>query len=106
MRQVTEQDFAKLLKDRLDDSWERGLALFQACGPNLTFDVTNVLLHAVDKNKVNEVLTQLEEHEKTHLRFQHPEIRGHVNNVFGSNPTTALFLSICKDTLGLKPNGQ
>ena len=102
MATISEQKFSELLKSGLDGSWERALGVFHDYGPNLSYDVTNVLLHAVDQGKVDEVLCILEEHYKNHLQFQHPKIRGTVGNNFGINPTEEMFLGICKKTLGLQ----
>jgi hypothetical protein len=82
------------------------LAVFHNCGENLAWDVTNVLMHAVDKGKVDEVLGILEEHYEKHLQFQHPDIRGTVEDrLLRVNPTEAVFLRICRNTLGLQPAG-
>ena len=71
----------------------------------MEYDVTNVVLHAVDQGKVEEVLGILEEHCQSHLRFQHPDIRGTVSDgLLGVNPTQAMFLRICQQILKLQPN--
>ena len=75
MDKIEEQDFCQLLKLKLTDFWDRGLTVFRNYSPNLSYDVTNVMLHAVDQKKVDEVLCILEEHYETHLQFQHPDIR-------------------------------
>jgi len=54
--------------------------------PNLGLEVASMLLHAVDKGKVPEVLQALEAHEERELRYQHPDIRGLVIK-FGVNPS-------------------
>lgn len=99
---VSEEDFSRLLSVQLGDSWERAREVFRNCGMNLSYDVTNVLMHAVEQQKVDEVLTVLEEHYAHHLRYHHPEIRGTVE-VAGINPTNVLLLHICTDVLGLEP---
>lgn len=104
MHRVNAEEFQAALKPRLGDLWERALTIFAFYGENLSFDVTNVLSHAADQDKVEEVLKILEEHYESHLRFQHPEIRGTVEDLLlGVNPTQAMFLRIFEDTLGLKP---
>ena len=103
MPAINEGKFEQLLRGRLGGHWERALTVFRNCGPNLAYDVTNVLLHAAGGSKVAEVLGILEKHFREHLQFQHPEIRGTVSSL-GVNPTEVMFLGICRDTLGLKPN--
>jgi hypothetical protein len=103
MPTIDEATFKKLLQGKLGGHWERAREVFRNCGPNLAWDVANVLLHAAGKGKVAEVLGIIEKHWKEHLQFQHPEIRGRVANL-GVNPTEVMFLGICRDTLELQPN--
>jgi len=101
--QVDEETFTEFLKAKLEDLWERALEVFNNCGSNLSFDVTNVIMHAIDQNKVEDVLLILEKHYDEHLKFQHPDICGMVSdNLLGVNPTEAMFLRIYQDTLKLK----
>lgn len=108
MPSLTEEKFTELLQGRLTPPhWKRALATFRACGRNLALDVTNVLLHAAKEgaDKVDEMLAIIEEHEREHLCFQHPDIRGMVSNaLLGTNPTEYMFLRICRDVLKLEPN--
>ena len=105
MPKVTEGFFQNVLKDKLGDSYDRALTAFRNCGENLGWDVTNVLMHAVDKGKVSEVLSIIEGHYTSHLQYQHPEIRGTVGDrLLGANPTQAMFVKICQETLGLQPS--
>jgi len=99
---LTQDEFAQLLEDRLGEFWDRAQKVFEGYGEYMSFDVANVLLQAVDKQKVGEVLDLLEKHYEEHIVFQHPDIRGQVSKL-GVNPTQQLFLSICKNTLGLTP---
>lgn len=101
---VNQEQFDQILRAKLGTSWDRALALFCNYGPNLGYDVTNVLLHASDQGRLEEVLGILEEHYQSHLQYQHPEIRGTVRDrLLGVNPTRAMFLRICQ-LLGLQPN--
>lgn len=103
MSEVSEQQFCEILQPKLGDSWDRALTVFRDYGENLAFDVTNVLDHAANQGKVDEVLGILEEHYEKHLYFQHPEIRGTVkDNLLDVNPTEGMFLRICQQTLGLQ----
>jgi len=105
MAKINEQQFRDILQSKLGVSWDRALTVFRNCGPNLGYDVTNVLLHATDQGKVDEVLDTIEKHYQSHLQYQHPEIRGTVSDrLLGVNPTQAMFLRICEQTLGLQPN--
>ena len=102
---VTEERFRDGLQTKLGASWERVLVVFRAYGPRLSHDVTNVLLHAIDKEKVDEVLGILDDYYQGHLKFQHPEIRGTVcDRLLGVNPTEAMFLRLYRETLRLLPN--
>ena len=105
MAKIGEEQFRDILQPKLGASWDRALTVFRNCGPNLGYDVTNVLLHATDQGKVDEVLGILEGHYQSHLQYQHPEIRGTVvDRLLGVNPTHEMFLRICQYTLGLQPN--
>jgi len=101
---VTEKDFQELLETGLGDLYPRALTVFHNCGSLLSFDVANVLIHAHDqgREKTEEVLGILEEHYEKRLQFQHPEIRGTVQNL-GVNPTEQLLLHICQRVLSLQP---
>ena len=105
MAKINEQQFCDILQSKLGVSWDRALTVFRDYGPNLGYDVTSVLLHAADQGKVDEVLGILEEHYRSHLQHQHPEIRGAVGDrLLGVNPTQAMFLRICQQILGFQPN--
>lgn len=109
MAVIDEKIFDKMLKDKLPGGcYERALRIFQNYGKNLSWDVTNVLLWAVDNSphKIVEVFEVLEEHWEKHLQFQHPEIRGMVSGEFGKNPTQVMFIRICKEVLRLQPKSQ
>ncbi len=97
---VSESAFEELLKDKVQDYWDRALKMFHEYGPALAWDVTNVLLHGADQGKTDEVLKTLEEHWSNHLYRQHPQMRGHFDELFGS-PTKDMFQKICADTLSL-----
>ncbi|TSC83039.1 MAG: hypothetical protein G01um101419_311 [Parcubacteria group bacterium Gr01-1014_19] len=97
---VTEAQFKEFLEKKLGDNYLRALQVFGNYSPNMTYDVVNVLLHAVDKGKVVEVLEILEKHFTNHLSYQHPDARGRVN----PGPTAVMFEGICAKTLGLKKN--
>lgn len=102
---IDEKLFEKLLKDRLGESWARARDIFVQYGPRLSYDVANVLLHAASQGKAVEVIGILEEHFVSHLAYQHPDIRGTVSDgLLGVNPTQAMFLRLCRDTLQLQPN--
>ncbi len=103
MSRVYEPLFQNMFQSKLGDSWDRALTVFRNYGENMSYDVTNVLLHAIDKRKVEEVLKILEEHYNNHLQNQHPDIRGTVSGDFGANPTKDMFLRLCRHTLELQP---
>ena len=83
---------------------ERARSVYINYGRNLQVDVLNVLLYSRDQERVGEVLDRLEEHQGTHLAFQHPEARGRVLNDLGIDETAAFFEDVCKNTLGLTPS--
>lgn len=104
MSQISVDDFRRYLMSKLGTQYDRAEKLFSDCGPNLAFDVTNVMMLAADQGpeKVEEVLLVIEKHYQEHLGYQHPDIRGLVKNL-GVNPTETVFLGICRDVLRLKP---
>ncbi len=105
MVKINEQQFRDILQSKLGAAWDRALTAFRNCGPNLGYDVTNVLLHATNQGKVDKVLDIIEKHYQSHLQYQHPDIRGTIGDLLlGINPTQAMFIRICQQTLGLKPN--
>ena len=101
---IEEEQFSILLKLKLGEQYERALNIFTNYGKNLSWDVVNVLLHAAAKEKIEEVLSELEKHWETHLQYQHPDIRGTVEDKpLGVNKTQAMFLQICENILQLQP---
>jgi len=100
---ITATEFLNRLQTRLGEHDKRALIIFNDYGEILSWDVTNVLLHALDKNKVDEVLTELERYYKEVLVNQHPEVRGRVTDTFGANPTQTMFNNICVNILQLEP---
>ncbi len=101
---MQESQFTELLGPRLGEHLERALTIFRSFGPALSLAVTNALLHATDKGRVPAVLDALDAHWESHLKFQHPEIRGQVSGMSG-NPTDLCFLDIYTRILELQPNG-
>ena len=98
---VTKKNFKDLLNDKLKQQYERAQTLLEQYGETLSWDVANVLLHASDKGKIEEVLSELEKYWKKHLQSQGPEIRGTVPYKSGANKTKTMFLGICQDILQL-----
>jgi hypothetical protein len=97
---INEKQFQKVLGSKLGTSLDRALVVFHNYGKHCGWDITNVLLHATDKKKVEEVLNILEKHYNDHLQFQHPEIRGKVgDHLLGVNSTHAMFSRLFRDTL-------
>ena len=101
---VTKDAFLEIFSAKLGEKFDQALAVFLEYGRILSYDVTNVLLHASDKGKVDEVLWVLENHYETHLQFHHPDIRGTVVDEFGINATQSMFTTICTEVLGLQPS--
>jgi len=101
---ISEEIFEALLKNRLGQFWDRAHAVFHNYGRQMSHEITNILLHALDKEKVDDALTVLEQHFEKHLQYQHSEARGRVrDNLLGTNPTETMFFGIYTETLGLKP---
>jgi len=100
---VSEERFREVLGTKLGQHLDRAVTVLNNFGPKLSYDVANVMLHAVDKGNEDEVLTILEKHWEEHLQFQHPEIRGTVESMPGVNQTQQTFLRICQQTLALTP---
>mgnify|MGYP001560837604 CR=1 FL=1 len=101
---VTEMQFTAIFEGKLNVYYKRALTVFTQYGTLLSWDVANILLHAADKGKVDDTLVELEKHWEEHLQFQHPEIRGTVEDkLLGINKTRIMFLRVCKDVLKLQP---
>lgn len=98
---VNEEQFRELLGARLGQNIDRAICIFINFGPTLSYDVTNIMLHAVDRGKEGEVLAILEEHWEKYLQFQYP--RGTVESMSGVNVTEQTFLRICQQILALTP---
>ena len=98
MPEVTENEFHKLLHGKLEDNYQRALEIFKKYGKVSPVDVTTVLLHSADKDKVDEVLSILEKHWSEQIEHQHPDTRG----VVVTKATGIMFIGICQDTLGLQ----
>lgn len=97
---VSEQDFNDLLKEKLGDHYNRALEVFQDYGESVSWDIINVLLHAVNKQKISEVLDILEKHyEELELGRQHPDARG----IYKGELTRAMFMRIANEVLELEP---
>ncbi|MEK7663865.1 MAG: hypothetical protein AAB340_00220, partial [Patescibacteria group bacterium] len=73
MRWIDEFEFAVFLKPKLGDLYERAFTIFKNYSGKLAFDVTNLLLLAADRNKVDEVLSMFEKHYHEFLRFKNLE---------------------------------
>ncbi len=99
---LDKQTLKKILEGKLGDNFQRAANVMDNYGEMLFGDVANVLLHAVDKEKVPEVLTILEEHWNEELQYQHPEVRGMKVKMNG-NPTQNMFVKLCTETLALTP---
>ena len=98
--EITEKQFKELFQPKLGEHYERAIATFKNYGRLLSYDVTNVLLHALDKDKVEEVLDTLEKHYRDHLRRQHPELRGRVEDrLLGINKTVTMFSELFRNVL-------
>jgi hypothetical protein len=98
-----EKRFREEVGESLGNDLERAVIVLNNFGPRLSADVTNVILHAIDKKMVAEVLALLEEHWEKYLCYQHPSVRGTVRSWSGINETKALFLRICQEVLKLEP---
>lgn len=103
---LNETRFREILGTKLGKFLDRAVTVLNNFGPKLSYDVANMMLHAADKGKVDEVLTILEKHWEEHLHFQHPEIRGTVESLPGINQTQQTFLRICQEVLGLTPTAE
>ena len=57
-QQITKDKFKSVFKKRLHDLYGRAERVFDNFGVHLSWDVTNVLLHASDQGKVSEKLEE------------------------------------------------
>jgi len=95
---VSEKNFKEALAKKIGpENLDWPVAVFQKCGPLLSWDVTTLLLHAADQEDetFRYVLGVLEYHYEIHLRHQRPKSRG-----FDSK-TQQILGHIC-EKLGLK----
>ncbi len=109
MSVINEDGFHKVFKHLLGDMFDRAFVVFRNYGPHLSVKFSSLLMSAVEQGEVvvAEVLGILEDHYKTHLSYQRPDVRGTVEDtLLGVNQTTELFERIYKETLGLQPTGQ
>lgn len=100
---VSEEQFREIMGTRLGQHLDRAVTTLEHFGPTLSFDVTNVMLHSIEQGKEDEVLTILEAHWREHLQYQHPAIRGCLEDGLGVSLTKQIFLRICQGTLALTP---
>ncbi|MFA5934458.1 MAG: hypothetical protein WC827_01040 [Candidatus Paceibacterota bacterium] len=100
---IGEERFRKILKEMPERYLNRAVNVLNNFGPLLSFDVANVMLHATNRDREDEVLIILEKHWEEHLKLQHPDIRGTVESAPGVNKTKLMFLQICRDTLVITP---
>jgi len=95
---VSEKNFRKVLAKKIGpENLDWPVAVFQKCGPLLSWDIATLLLHAADQGRetFRYVVGVLEYHYETHLQYQHPESRD-----FDAK-TQKILGHICKK-LGLK----
>ena len=101
---ITKERFEQLFKGKLGEYYDRALLIFEQYGKVLSWDVANVLLHAIDKGKIGDVLLELERHWEENLRFQHPDIRGKVKDqLLNINKTEMMFKRIFSIILQIQP---
>jgi len=104
---VSEEVFCELLQNKLrevgEEVWDRALRMFKEYGASLSWDVTNVLMHAHDqgKEKVEAVLLELEKFFNEVLQFQYPGIRGQITFADNRCSHERMFLNICTRVLNL-----
>ena len=90
------------LESKLDSAAWKRLKTLKDSATAFDWDFANVMLHAVDQGKVDEVLSYLEDYfnDET-LAYQHPDIRG----LFKAEAATRrAFDHVCTVILGLQPN--
>ena len=95
MGTVREKRFIQLLEQKLTKHhFKHALILFRNYGCFISHHITNSLLWAVDKDKVNKVLDALQNFWDTNdidLQSQKPNIRG-LNPEISKNPFAVLFV--------------
>ncbi len=104
MSRMNEQQFCETLQSKLGSFWDRGLTTFRNYGERFGYDLATVLLRAADQGKVEEILNTLEDHYRNHLAYQHPEIRGTIEDrILGANITEVMFRRIFQQTRKPQP---
>lgn len=76
---ITEEQFTEMHEATLGDDFPTALDLFQRFGPYLSWHVSNIFCHAVQRNLVAEVIERLEAHWQDHLQWHCLEARGKTN---------------------------
>jgi hypothetical protein len=94
---VTEEQFRRVLRARLGGEWGRALTAFRRYGLAVSYDVTHILLQAVDRKKTAEVLDILEEHCHDVVQFEYPDVR-RIAKLLGLQRTTQVFQR-CMDAI-------
>ena len=96
---VTEEQFRRVLRVRLGGEWGRALTAFRRYGLAVSYDVTHILLQAVDRKKTAEVLDILEEHCHDVVQFEYPDAR-RIVKLLGLQRTMQVFQR-CLDVMGV-----
>lgn len=98
--------FEKMLSEKAPEApWrDRAIEVFGDYGVVYSSELLNVFLHAIDQDKVEEVLKILKEHFEEHLKHQHPDARGHLLSSMGRDPSAEMFIGLYENTLGLQPS--
>jgi hypothetical protein len=85
----------------LGKDWERAVDIFQNYGPEFSFGVATVLIYAVGRKKIEEVMNILEEHYRKRPRIRNPRMRGADKRTLDPVDTEKKILYIYKEVLGI-----
>ncbi len=70
---IVDEEFQKLLKEKLGSQYERAFLIFTNHGHFSQFDIANQLLQAADDQQIELILTQLENNIKSNTTVRQIE---------------------------------
>ena len=96
-RIINKKIFSEIAEKKLtEEQYKRALKMLEVYGPFLSWDITNVVLKSIEKNKTEEILSVLENHHKYKRGF-------FGNTTETNNDTRKMLIRIMEKILGFFP---
>lgn len=70
------EGFRGVFSEKAGRLWLKSERMFVEYGPVLSVAVASLLMYAEEDDKLDTMLTKLEEHLRDDLQYQHPDLRG------------------------------